>query len=75
MINLNQMINLKLSVFVVSLIAAAVVGGVGSRIVLPKPQSCACGPTLDKNLLRREEALRQQRRGGPIKDSALGQKY
>jgi hypothetical protein len=72
MINLNQMINLKLSVFVVSLIAAAVVGGVGSRIVLPKPQSCACeqASAQDKNTQRP-----QIRHGVPLKDSALGKKY
>ncbi len=42
------MLNLKLSMFVASLIAAAVVGGVGSSIVLnvfsPEPQPVACEP-------------------------------
>ena len=69
------MLKLKLSVFIVSLIAAAVVGGVASGIVINvfyKPASCES--TLE-NLLRREEALQKQRRSAPIIQSGNDKEY
>ncbi|WP_318628935.1 hypothetical protein [Proteus mirabilis] len=64
------MLNLKLSMFVASLIAAAVVGGVGSSIVLnvfsPEPQPVACEPA---------DALRQQRRSGTITQTGSNKGY
>ncbi|MEA8543002.1 hypothetical protein PZU20_32210 [Pseudomonas aeruginosa] len=68
------MLNLKLSVFVASLIAAAVVGGVGSSIVLnvfspePKPVACepapAPAPAPGKNTLRHVDPVNTGRDKG-----------
>lgn len=66
------MLNLKLSVFAASLIAAAVVGGVGSSIVLnvfspePKPVACepAPAPTPGKNTLRHVDPVNTGRDKG-----------
>ncbi|HGY7219957.1 hypothetical protein WH618_26840 [Klebsiella pneumoniae] len=66
------MLNLKLSVFVASLIAAAVVGGVGSSIVLnvfsPEPEPVACepapAPAPGKNTLRHVDPVNTGRDKG-----------
>ena len=66
------MLNLKLSMFVASLIAAAVVGGVGSSIVLnvlsPEPQPVACepapAPAPGKNTLRHVDPVNTGRDKG-----------
>ncbi|HAI0957904.1 TPA: hypothetical protein HIS67_004309 [Escherichia coli] len=66
------MLNLKLSVFVASLIAAAVVGGVGSSIALnvfspePKPVACepAPAPAPGKNTLRHVDPVNTGRDKG-----------
>ncbi|EEL9037194.1 hypothetical protein AB0V82_20430 [Escherichia coli] len=64
------MLNLKLSVFVASLIAAAVVGGVGSSIVLnvfspePKPVACEPAPAPGKNTLRHVDPVNTGRDKG-----------
>ena len=66
------MLNLKLSVFVASLIAAAVVGGVGSSIVLnvfspePKPVAGepAPAPAPGKNTLRHVDPVNTGRDKG-----------
>ena len=55
------MLNLKLSVFLASLIAAAIVGVVGSNIVLnvfsSEPKPVACEQVSDQNTLRHVDTV------------------